>query len=90
MNVASNELGFGCVALAFRRAIVCISNVGLKANATNTCANHGRTASVERLEFDDGGAVVIAHPESDRRRGIVHEYSSDVCGMRQKIIGHLP
>src|SRR6266853_3317260 len=33
---------------------------------------------VERLQFYDRSAVVIAHPESDRRCGIVDENPSDV------------
>src|ERR1700687_727111 len=45
--------------------------------------------SVERLEFDNRGAVVIAHPESDRRCGIVDEHSSNVRGMGKKIVRHL-
>src|SRR5882672_2865052 len=49
----------------------------------------GGKALVERLEFDDRGAVVIAHPESDRRCGIIHEHSSYIRGPWEKIVRHL-
>jgi len=44
---------------------------------------------VERLEFYDRSAVVIAHPESDWRCGIVHEHSSNIRRPWEEIIGHL-
>ena len=44
---------------------------------------------VERLEFDDRGAVIIAHPESDRRCGIVHENSSNIRRPWEEIVSHL-
>src|SRR5882757_3766252 len=67
------------VAPAFRRAGARIYSVGLKADAT----------LIERLEFNVRGAVVIAHPESDRRCGIVDEHSSNIRGPREQIVGHL-
>ena len=44
---------------------------------------------VERLEFDDRSAVVIAHPEGDRRCGIVHENSSNIRRPWEEIVSHL-
>jgi hypothetical protein len=44
---------------------------------------------VERLQFYDGGAVVVPHPESDGRCGIIHEHSSDVRRAWEEIVSHL-
>ncbi len=44
---------------------------------------------VERLEFYDRSAVVIPHPEGDRRCGIVHENSSNIRRPWEEIVSHL-
>ena len=49
----------------------------------------GNDSLVERLEFYDRSAVVIAHPESDRRCGIVDKHSSNIRGPREEVVGHL-
>src|SRR5262249_49763761 len=46
--------------------------------------------SVERLDLDDGGAVVAADPERDRRRRVVDEHPADVGRPRQQIFHELP
>src|SRR6516225_7859216 len=44
---------------------------------------------VERLELDDGGLVVVAHPEGHRSRRVFHEHPADVGLARKKIFGDL-
>jgi hypothetical protein len=39
--------------------------------------------SVQRFDFDDRGAVVAAHPETDWRRAVVDEHPPDVGRTRQ-------
>src|ERR1700677_4743931 len=42
-------------------------------------------ASVERLDLDDGGAVVVAGPERHRRRGVVDVHAADVGDVREQV-----
>ena len=44
---------------------------------------------IQRLKFDDGGAVVAAYPERDWRRRTVHKHSANVRRLGQKIFGEL-
>ena len=44
--------------------------------------------SVQRFDFDDGGAVIAADPEADRIRAVVDENPPDVGRARQQIIDH--
>src|SRR2546422_8146131 len=48
-----------------------------------------KTNLIQRLQLDDGRAVVAAHPEGDRRRRIVHEDPADVRLPRKKVFGEL-
>src|SRR4029077_20269555 len=48
-----------------------------------------KPALIQRLQFDDGSAVVITHPESDRRRRIVDEYSANVRRSGKRIFSNL-
>src|SRR5579864_1059928 len=52
-------------------------------------ASGWRVRLVERLQFHDGGAVSIAHPESDWRRGIVNEGAPHIGEARHGIFGDL-
>ena len=44
---------------------------------------------VQRLQLEDRGTVIAAHPEGDGRRRVVNEYSTDVSLPGKKIIGEL-
>src|SRR5258705_93593 len=44
----------------------------------------------ERLELDEGSAVVAAGPEGDRRGRVVDEHSANVGGPRQQVFHELP
>jgi hypothetical protein len=44
---------------------------------------------IQRLKFDDGGAVVAAYPESDRCRRAVHKHSANVRRLGQEIFDEL-
>jgi hypothetical protein len=46
-------------------------------------------SSLQRLDFNDGRAVVASHPEADRRRAVVNEDPPDVGRARQQVIDHL-
>src|SRR5439155_21593248 len=44
---------------------------------------------IHRLHFDNGGAVITAHPERDRGRRIVHKHSPNVRGPGKKVFSGL-
>src|SRR5438094_2820313 len=47
-------------------------------------------ALVERFEFHDRRAVIVAHPEGGRCRPIIDKYSSDVRWPRKQVLDELP
>src|SRR5262245_27632204 len=48
------------------------------------------TPLIERLHFDDGGAMVAADPERRPLGEAVHEYAPDIGRARQQIVHDLP
>src|SRR5262249_46900907 len=48
------------------------------------------TPLIERLYFDDGGAMVAADPERRPLGGAVHEHAPDIGRARQQIVHDLP
>src|SRR5215470_6737974 len=41
---------------------------------------------IQRFQLNDGGTMVVAHPESDRRRRIIDKHSADIRRPGQQIL----